>query len=325
MPRSVSPDSLDLHFVERQVFTGDLQSAFASFLALDVANGDATADTVKAYVREVAFFLRWCLENGVLPAAAKRADIESYREHLKAQGQKTTTRQHKLSIVRRFYEGAVKNELIRVNPAASVKGGKDLTAPEENMKALSAGALAALLGQVPAGTLSGIRDRAVIGLMAIHGLRRVEVHRLDHESINREEDAAWLRVHGKGNKIRRVYLRPDTLAAIDKYIHGKMEAGLPLSEALFLAHGPRTRGDRLSRRSLNWIVDTHLCEANLKKAGVSCHALRHTFGTLSVAGGAKLEHLKDAMGHANLETTGMYVRAVERRKNNPANFIDIEI
>jgi site-specific recombinase XerD len=231
-----------------------------------------------------------------------------------------------MSIVRRFYEGALKHGLITVNPASSVKGGKDLTAPVEKMKALTGGALAVLLSRIPGDSLSGRRDRAVVGLMAIHGLRRVEVHRLNHENIHIEsDDSAYLQVEGKGKKWRRVYLRPDTLAAVENYTRAKMEAGLPLDGAVFLAHGPRTRGERISRRSLNWIVDKYLDEANLKKEGVSCHALRHTFGTLAVAGGAKLEHLKETMGHVNLETTTVYVKAVERKKNNPAQFIDVEL
>lgn len=304
----------------------DIQTAFAKFLAIDVANGDATPDTVKAYVREVAQFVRWCEQSGLQPEHARRVHIEAYREFLKAEGMKASTRQHKMSIVRRFYEGAVKHGLMDVNPAASVKGGKDLTAPLEKMKSLTGGALAVLLSRIPGDSLSGRRDRAVVGLMAIHGLRRVEVHRLNHEDIHIESaDSAYMMVLGKGRKIRRVYLRPDTLAALENYTRAKMEAGLSLTEAVFLAHGPRTRGERISRRSLNWIVDKYLDEAKLKREGVSCHALRHTFGTLAVAGGARLEHLKEAMGHANLETTGVYVKAVERQRNNPSHFIDVEL
>jgi integrase/recombinase XerD len=129
----------------------------------------------------------------------------------------------------------------------------------------------------------------------------------------------------KATKVRRVYLRPDTHAALMNYIEAKLHSGLPLMGPLFLTHSNQTRGECLSRRGLNWIVDRYLNESTLKRAGVSCHSLHHTFGTLSVAGGAKVEHLKEAMGHSSIETTGIYVRAVDRFKNNPANFIEVEI
>ncbi|MDQ3814658.1 MAG: tyrosine-type recombinase/integrase, partial [Armatimonadota bacterium] len=78
-------------------------------------------------------------------------------------------------------------------------------------------------------------------------------------------------------------------------------------------------------RSLNAVVDRYLDATALKRMGVSCHALRHTFGTLSVAGGAKVEHVKDALGHSKLETTGIYVKAVERAKNNPSHCIGVDL
>jgi site-specific recombinase XerD len=200
-----------------------------------------------------------------------------------------------------------------------------LTPPEEKIKALSHGALVSLLVAIPRQTIIHKRDRAVVALMAIHGLRRIECHRLDHEHLNRLGDDATLLVHGKGNKLRTIYLREDTLAVIGDYIHAKMLAGFPLSGALLLAHGNATRGARFSRRALNHIVDQYLSAASLKRAGVSCHALRHTHGTLAVSGGAKIEHLQKEMGHTHIDTTGIYVRAVDRAKNNPATFIDVEV
>jgi site-specific recombinase XerD len=115
------------------------------------------------------------------------------------------------------------------------------------------------------------------------------------------------------------------LATLKAYDAAKNAAMLPLEGAYFVAHCNHGREiDCRVSRSYD-IVDKHLNMSALKKSGVSCHALRHTFGTLAVAGGAKIEHLRDAMGHSNIETTAIYVRAVERSKNNPSNFIDVEI
>ena len=310
-----------------------MMRAFAEFMNYSVADGNPTPDTIKAYYREVGMWVKWCHQNSIDPAKARRNDIEKYRRHLTDRNMQVATRQHKLSIVRRFYDGLMQYGGLENNPAAGVRGGKDLTPQEEKIKTLTTDALSKLLSVIPMDTLSGKRDRAIVALMAVHGLRRVEAHRLDHEHFepevlsisNSQLTQVTANLTGKGMKRRLVYLRPDTLDALRSYMIAKVKFSYPRSGPLFLAHGNFSRGSRLSRQSFNNIVNLWLGEANLKRAGVSCHGLRHTFGTLSVAGGAKLEHLKDAMGHANLETTGMYVRAVERRKNNPSNFIDIEV
>lgn len=299
--------------------------AFADFLDIDVADGDATEDTVRTYLTSVASFLNWCSSENLAPVNVRRADVERYRADLKLAGNAVATRARKLSVVRRFYEAALKHGLVRDNPALRVRGGKDLTPPEEKIKALTRGSLIDLLASIPTGTLLGARDRAIIALMAVHGLRRIEVHRLDHAHIESGGEATALVVHGKGNRMRRVFLRDDTLAAVLAYIEAKSQRSLPLDGALFLSQSNRTGGQRLSRRGLNFVVDGYLNPLGLKRTGVSCHSLRHTHGTLAVSGGAKIEQLRDAMGHSKIETTSIYVRAVERVKNNPANFIDVEV
>ena len=303
----------------------DALSAFADFLHIDVANGDATEDTIATYRRDVAAWVNWCYEKGENPTFATRAHVEAYREELKARGLSVATRSRKLSIIRRFYDAAVKHDLIKVNPAAKVKGGKDLTPAEEKIKALTEGALAAFIANIPNDTLSSKRDCAIVGLMAIHGLRRIEVTRLDHNSLQRKNDAPCLEVHGKGNKLRTVYLREDTFETLRHYIQAKADKGIAVEGALFVAHGNNARGARLSRRAMNRIVDRYLTATALKAEGVSCHALRHTFGTLSVSGGAELVQVQAAMGHQDPATTALYVKALDRARKNPANFIGVRM
>ena len=306
----------------------NVYDAFARFVRVEVANGNATDDTVAAYYREVAKWVKWCKDRSVDPETAQQYHVEAFREELKRRGMSIATRAHKLSIIRRFYESAILAELREDNPAGRVWAGKDPTDPEEKIKALSEEALGALIGSLPTQGLSGLRDRAIVALMAVHGLRRVEIHRLDHQSVQGDlssSEPGFLLVDGKAHKFRRVYLRPDTWSAVVTYLQAKLNAGYEVEGAVFVVHGNNRRGCRLSRVSLNAIVDKYLSASHLKQAGVSCHALRHTFGTLAVASGAKIEHLRDAMGHANLETTGIYIKAVERAKNNPAFFINVDL
>ncbi len=313
------PDPFESEFEEDDIFR-----AFSRFVQIHIAQGDATDDTIRAYYREIDFWTQWCQRHNVDVANARRIHIEMYREEMKQQGLRINTRSHKLSIVRRFYDSAVEAGLRDNNPAAGVRGGKDQTPGEEKIKSLTGAALSRLLGVIPTDTLVGKRDRAIVALMAIHGLRRVEIERMDEDSLLIQEDMVSIEVKGKANRIRQVYLRPDTYRVITDYLMHKHEAGFVAEGPCFVSLSNRSRGQRISRRSLNEIVDYYLSEASLKRVGVSCHALRHTFGTLSISGGAKVEDLKNAMGHVEIESTELYVKAVARVENNPANFIDVE-
>ena len=303
----------------------DVFKAFSRFVQIHIAQGDATDDTIRAYYREIDFWTQWCHRNDIDVARARRVHIEMYREEMKQQGLRINTRSHKLSIIRRFYDSAVEAGLRNDNPAAGVRGGKDQTPGEEKIKSLTEAALGHLMAVVNADTLVGKRDRCIVALMAIHGLRRVEIERMDESSLLAQEGLASVEVQGKANRMRQVYLRPDTYRVITDYLYHKHQAGFSSEGPLFISFSNRSRGQRISRRSLNEIVDYYLSQASLKRVGVSCHALRHTFGTLSIAGGAKVEDLKDAMGHVEIESTELYVKAVARVENNPANFIDIEV
>ena len=156
-------------------------------------------------------------------------------------------------------------------------------------------------------------------MISVHGLRRIEVHRLDHAHIETGDKATAPVVYGKGNRIRRVFLRDDTATAVTAYVEFKLERGSPPDGTLFLSLSNRTGSQRLSRRGLNFVVDGYLNPLGLKRAGVSCHSLHHTQGTLAVSGGVKIARLRDALGRSKIETTSIYIRAVERVKNDPAN------
>jgi integrase/recombinase XerD len=70
------------------------------------------------------------------------------------------------------------------------------------------------------------------------------------------------------------------------------------------------------------MVDGYLDRADLKADGISCHSLRHSFATWSLAGGAKLTAISGVMGHSSIETTQAYAKIVDRINENPARYLD---
>ena len=111
--------------------------------------------------------------------------------------------------------------------------------------------------------------------------------------------AGMVRVTGKGGKERIVPVGSRALEAVTEYLEERRE--YRISEALFL----NSRGDRINRRSVARIVDTHVMKIAAFKR-ISPHTLRHTFATHLLEGGADLRAIQELLGHASLSTTQKY-------------------
>src|ERR687886_2216494 len=141
----------------------DLDAAFARFLRLDVANGDAALDTVRGYRSQLAAWVAWCAEHAVDARTASTDDIKRYREDLVAQGRQPTTIAHKLNVLRRVYAAAVAAGLRADNPATGIRAPRDRRAPED-FGYLSEVKLALLFRAVPHDKkLKHLRDQALLG------------------------------------------------------------------------------------------------------------------------------------------------------------------
>jgi integrase/recombinase XerD len=91
------------------------------------------------------------------------------------------------------------------------------------------------------------------------------------------------------------------------------------------AVGNRAGGKRLSRRGVRKIVDGHLQRLDLKRPGLSNHALRHTGATLAYKYTHDLRAVQDLLGHADPRTTARYARVVDKALNNPAAAVPIRL
>jgi len=301
-----------------------LLDAFADFLRLDVANGDASADTLRGYKAQVGAWVQWCQKKGVNPAAATTTDVKAYRQALVSEGYKPTSIAHKLVVLRRFYQAAVSSGLRADNPAAGVRPPRNKRAVED-LGYLSEVELALLLKAVPkTNETKDLRGRALIAIMGLHGLRTVEVQRSSVEDIKEGETPALL-VHGK-NRDRVVYLRPDVAEALKVYIAARGAVATDSEGTpLFTAVGNYAGGRRISRRGVRKVVDAYLRKADLKRPGVSNHALRHTSATLAYKYTQDLRAVQEMLGHADPKTTGRYAHVVDRAQNNPAAAVPVSL
>ena len=306
-------------------------AAFADFLRIDVANGDASADTLRSYRNEVAQWVAWCGSQGFDPATVTAMHIKRFRQALLENNYKPITIRWKLTIVRRFYEAARNAGLRTDNPAAGVKSPRVRQATED-FKYLCDDQLVKLLAAIPdPDQASGVqkvrrlRNLLMASMMALQALRTIEVHRANVEDLTEKGENLVLLVRGK-TRDRIAYLRPDMGGRLKEYLalRGKVECdetGTPL----FSAVGNSRGGKRLSRRHIRVQIDGHLRQADLKGPGISNHALRHTAGTLGYLHTGDLRAVQDFLGHADLRMTAKYAHVVDMAKKNPALFIPVKV
>jgi site-specific recombinase XerD len=304
------------------VATEDLLQAFADWMRLDVAEGDASPETIRTYWSQVSYFLNWCEDEGVHPALATEEDVKDYRAALIGECYARATVASKLNAVRRFYAMAQARGFRSDNPAQGVKAPRDLTNRSERVKWLPLVAVQEVLDAPDISTTKGRRDRAILALLAVHGLRVAEVGRLEIEDLDVE--AGTLTVLGKGRKRRTVDLVELSKAALARWLEVRGDVAYPEESALFVSVRDRRSdgpGRAIGRRGISKMVDGHLEELGLKREGVSCHALRHSFATLSRAAGARLDAISRALGHSSVTTTQVYADIVDRAAENPARFL----
>jgi len=304
-----------------------IEEMVADWLNLDVANGDACDDTLKTYRGHFEAWLAWCRDNHVIPKQATVEDVKFWRQDLIESGSKPSTISLKLTTIRRFYQSAVDRGFLDANPAINVRSPRERRAVKEQIKYLSAGEAELLFRAVPNdSSIKSLRDRAMIGLMALEGLRRVEIVRACVSDIEKDLEGVRFLVHGKG-KERFIYPREDTARVISDYlaVRGSLEKD-EQGEPLFvqIRKGGTAMG-RISRTGVNKIIDHYLLKAGLKRDGLSCHALRHTCAALLYQATRDIRAVQETLGHSNIATSAGYAHIVERGKARYTREIPVKI
>jgi integrase len=146
------------------------------------------------------------------------------------------------------------------------------------------------------------RDLAIVGLMLLDGLRSCEVIALNRDDLLLPE--SQLRVWGKGNKLRWLPLAPDTIQLLDHYL--RLERPVHCGHPLFVGLKGRARGRRMTPAGLRSLFRHHRRTTGVEQANP--HRFRTTFATDMVRAGISLPALMQLMGHAQIQTTLVYVQ-----------------
>ena len=252
----------------------------------------------------------------------KLDDIHAFLSYLtNTYHSKAATRARKASSIRVFFNYlSQKANLIEFNPAQNLETPKlDKRLP----KYLSLEDSKRLLNVAGSDdNRNNKRDYAIITLFLNCGMRLSELVGINIKDINFSE--CQMTVIGKGNKERTIYLNKACMTAINNYLAVRPVEGIKTDKAnsknaLFLSE----RKERISRRTVQYIVDKELRVAGLDTSKYSVHKLRHTAATLMYQyGNVDIRALQEVLGHESISTTEIYthvanVQARSAIENNP--------
>lgn len=274
----------------------------------------ASSNTRMAYGRDVEDFARWCVRVGLSestgvdgadcgPARVDRLLLRRYLTHLTIEGYAKRTIARKASALRRYFRWSSRTGRIEADPAVSLKAP---SGEGRLPRVLDGAELQDILeprdieSRHPMWRIK--RDDAVLEILYGSGLRVSELCSLDLSNIDAKRGIVT--VWGKGAKERRVPLTRAAIEAIGEWSSIRHEVVNEESGGALFVNG---RGRRLGTRDVRRLLDERAPNPTHP------HALRHTFATHLLDGGADLRSVQELLGHSDVVTTQRYTHVSKER------------
>ena len=258
--------------------------------------------TLRAYESDLRSFLDWCKLEGVRPLDASRIDLRRYMAYMRNAGYANKTINRRISSLRSYYTWVEREGRGNAAAALSMRSRK---MPQDLPKTLTDTDVAKLLDTCDVTQPEGLRDRAFLELLYATGARISEVAALSPEDVDLAGGQVLL--FGKRSKERIVPLYEMAVKTLEKYL---CEARPQLVAASHLPDSTRAlfvsvRGNSMSADTLRRVFHRHMSLAGLDST-ITPHAIRHTFATELLSGGADLKSVQELLGHESLSTTQIY-------------------
>ncbi len=261
--------------------------------------------TRRAYAKDLLQLAEWACERNTERADLDLKQLRRYVQQLSAGGLAPSSLARKIASIRTFFATLVERDEAEQNLAELLTSPRQ---PRDLPRILSKSEAARLLEAIPKSTPLELRDRAMFELAYACGLRAAELIGLTLKSVDLDEEQ--VRVEGKGGRTRMVPVGELATAAVRDYL----ERGRPKLDsdrtagALFLTKSGKSLQPSDVRRRL---------QGSLRRAGVAAgispHALRHSFATHLLNGGADLRSVQELLGHRSISATQIYTRVESAR------------
>ncbi len=284
-----------------------LSHVIAEFLRSCRADRDLSPHTIAAYEHDLAQFAQWVRRRGIKDVGGvDRTGLRAFVANLGQQGYARRSVARKASAVRSLLRWAALRGYIDADPSL------DLSIPKLDKplpRVLKAADASRLCDLPPADDPIGLRDRAVLELLYGSGLRVAELCSLDVDDV--DIHGSSIIVMGKGRKERQVPLSDPARAALKAYLAVRRvlleRNGGGDAAALFIGE----RGRRLGPRGVRHMIAKYMRAEGVRPVGP--HALRHSFATHLLDGGADLRAVQELLGHEDLATTQIYTHVSTER------------
>ena len=303
-------------------------------------SGELSTNTTRTYKLGMSRFLSWCDERQVEGVSDDviRDWVGKLREDYSVSTISTW-----LAGVRAFFDWAVGAGRLGHNPAKAVKSPKRTgTTKRHKRQALTDDEVRRVLALPDTTTSIGVRDRAILALMAYNGARSIEVHRFSTKNVRTDNGRMVIDVHGKGRTESDevlVVCHPDAVNAMHDWMRERKRCGCEGSKggawlsreetqsnwqsqmALFVSLSKRSLCERLSLRAIRHIVTSYYRLAGVVGDTKTTHSLRHSFASNAARNGAPVQKLQSAMRHANIKDTMVYYHEMDRLTNPAEAFV----
>jgi len=280
-------------------------------LPMYIAGGAPSEDTLRHYNAEIDNFLKWCNDNAYEPLVdIDEREAFQYLRFLNSQKYSQSSISLKIAAAKTFYFVAHKLKLFGENPFEDVKP-KKATTDDTDFHFYTTEEIKQMINFIiERNDISSPRDIAMVMLMAVEGLRTVEIHRMSDTDIDWKNNR--ILIHGKG-KDSYIYPCADTLNLLKDYISKRPsqiedEFGAPT----FVGFSKKFFGERISRNGIRFSINAILRSVGLKQKGDSCHVLRHSCGTNLYNETKDLRLVQETLRHTDPNTTARYTHILER-------------
>lgn len=268
-----------------------------------IANVDITDTTIKGYRVCIRQFIKWLKDNQINQPT--KDDIKAYKLYLKDSNYTNGTKNQYIRAVRHLFKW-LNSEGLYPNIADSIKGFK-VVADNTKKDAFTEQEIKKIIDDIDTSSVIGKRDKAIILLMLVGGLRITEVHNMDIQDIEIKNNEYIINIMGKGHTEKDNYIKiiKPIYEVLKDYLNTRPnKKGI---DPLFTSTSNRALNKRITKETLSQIIKNRFRQSGYDSNKLTAHSIRHTTATLLLKSGADIYKTQHHLRHQDPKTTEIYI------------------